>query len=358
MIRGLYVAGTSLMETNKRIDAVSNNIANSETTAFKRDEVTVETFNDVLVSKYNGIDYTHEQGVSNVKDEVLEDNRHKCSVDNGYFRVNTNMGISNNKEIKFTVNKQGYLSTYYENTDDSINWNLGDTLLGRSGKPIKVGDGGFEISKNGDVLVNGNKVDNLVFRPSRDVIGTLNAGVKTARVAINFEQGHLRQTDRYLDMALKGKGFFVVNSDKGELLTRNGEFEITPDGKIMTAEGYIVQGFNGDIKLDDKKVSVNEFGEIIYKDEIIDKFKIKDFSNEGDLRKIGSYYVLKDNPIGKEIDFKGAIKQGFVEQSNSNIITEMINLINYQRNYEAGQKVIRTHDELLGKAVTDVGVVR
>ncbi len=357
MIRGLYIAGTAMVENNQKMESTSNNIANSQTIAFKRDDVTVESFHDVLISKYNGTRFTTGKGTASVEDTKSVLGRHDAKVDNGYFRVQTDRGISHNQHVRYAVNQEGYLSTYYCNSDDSINWNLGSQLLGRSGNPIYVGKNEFEVDKSGAVLIDGKEIDNLVYRTRQNVIGTINAGMKSTRVVVDFKQGQLKRTDRLLDIALGGDGFFVVNTPQGEFLTRDGRFKMNAEHKLVTVEGYMVQGFNGDITIPDSTITVNEFGEFIYDGEIVDKLLVKNYSNEGDLNKIAGYYKVRENPIGKEIDFEGQVKQGFVEESNSDIIKEMIHLMSLQHNYEASQKVIHTHDELLGKAISDVGAV-
>ncbi len=357
MLRGLYISGTSMIENVRTIEAVSNNIANSQTVAYKRDDVTVESFNDVLVSKYNGTKYITDTGDATVKDNTSRLGRHEAEVDHGYFRIQTDMGISHNKHMKYAVDKDGYLSTYYTNSDDTLNWNMGDRLIGRSGNPIYVGKNQFEINKNGDVLVDGKQIDNLVYRTKQNVIGTINAGVKATRIVVDFEQGQLNRTDKLLDVAIEGEGFFVVNTPAGEFLTRDGRCKIGADNRLLTLEGFPIQGFNGDITIPDATVTINDYGEIIHNGEIVDKLMVKNYSNEGDLKKIAAYYKLKDNPSGEEIEFKGLIRQGFVEESNSDIITEMINLMNLQHNYDASQKVIHTHDVLLDKAINQIGLL-
>jgi flagellar basal-body rod protein FlgG len=358
MIRGIYISGTSLVTNNRRIDAIGNNIANINTTGFKRDDVVTESFNAVLMAKFNGSRYTTEGPASTIEFEKTDDN-YEASTENGFFRISTSTGVSHNKSVKFTVDNEGYLSTYYLNSDNSKNWNLGDRLLGVSGKPIQVGaDENYELSETGEVLVNGTAVDSLVSSANRDVIGTLTAGVKLNRVFTDFTQGQMVRTDRELDFALEGDGFFTLDTPYGELLTRDGHFRINGDGTLVSSEGYAVQGFDGDIVLDSTDVAVNEFGEIIQGNEIVDKFQLKDVSNKGDLDKVGgNTYRIKADPVGEEIAFEGEVHQYFEEQSNADSITEMINMMTLQRNYEASQRVVLTHDNILDKAVNEIGRV-
>ncbi|GKT37681.1 flagellar hook-basal body complex protein, partial [Aduncisulcus paluster] len=155
-----------------------------------------------------------------------------------------------------------------------------------------------------------------------------------------------------------GDGFFVVNTPFGELLTRDGHFKTDATRKLMTAEGYPVQGFNGDIIIEGTDIASNEFGEIIFGNEIVDKFQLVDVTNKGDLVKIGGgYYRMRENPVGETKDFEGNIYQHSLEQSNADAITEMINMMTLQRNYEASQRVVLTHDNILDKAVNTIGRV-
>ncbi len=358
MIRGIYISGTSLITNNKKIDAISNNIANIETAGFKRDDVTTESFNAVLMAKFNGSKYTTEGAATGIKVEQGTDG-YEGTTDTGHFRIDTETGMSHNKDVRFSVDEEGYLSTYYLNSDRTKNWNLGDKLIGESGNFINVGtDGNFEVSESGEVTVGGEVVDRLVAGTDRRVIGTLSAGVKLERVFTDFTQGQINRTDRSLDFALEGDGFFVVETPFGELLTRDGHFKTDASKKLMTAEGYSVQGFNGDIIIENTDIASNEFGEIISGNEIIDKFQLVDVTNKGDLVKMGGgYYRMKENPVGTTQDFKGDIHQYSAEQSNSDAITEMINMMTLQRNYEASQRVILTHDNILDKAVNTIGRV-
>ena len=83
---------------------------------------------------------------------------------------------------------------------------------------------------------------------------------------------------------------------------------------------------------------------------------ISEFENENALRKIGENLVEAAGAPPNE--FTGAVKQGYIEQSNVNAITEMVNMITVMRAYEANQKVLHAHDEALEKAVNEVGRIR
>ena len=88
MVRGLYIAGTNMITSEKKIDMVGNNIANANTYGFKKDQMTVESFNDILISKKNGSNINLERAHGEI--EIDENNeRYNLHTDRGFFRVST-----------------------------------------------------------------------------------------------------------------------------------------------------------------------------------------------------------------------------------------------------------------------------
>ena len=90
---------------------------------------------------------------------------------------------------------------------------------------------------------------------------------------------------------------------------------------------------------------------------VIDKLSIKSFTDTATLRKFGSDLIQKTTE-SKEQPFKGEVVQGVIEQSNVNIVKEMVNMITVTRAYEANQKVLQAQDGTLEKVVNEVGAVR
>lgn len=358
MIRGLYITATQLNANQKLLDAIGNNVANIDSTGFKRDELQQESFHDVLLTKYNGSNKTYDAPFTGVQVTADSEKDYNVETTGGYFRIQSDTGVSYNKAMKFSVDKDGYLSTYYVNSDKQKDPSLGDRVLGQKG-PIFVGQEAFTITEQGQVQVGGQSVDSLVFFPQKDVIGTMGSGIKATRLVTDFGQGNIIPTGGRLDVAIQGDGFLEIKTPFGTKYTRNGALNLNDKKQLVTSEGYLVQGFKGDITLTDDAVSINEFGEIIANNQIIDKLKMTNFTNKGDLRKVGSaLYDFAQEPQGQQVGFEGKIIQGSVEQSNVGAITEMIRMISVQRDYENGQKLVRTFDETLTKAATEVGTVR
>ncbi len=357
MIRGLYIAGNNMVMNTKKLDVLSNNLANVNTAGFKKDLYASKSFNEVLIGKFNGSDTQAEFPFDKITVEKNGDES-KVSTEWGYFRVQTQTGVSHNKDADFAVDPEGFLSTFFLNSDRTKDWNHGDRILDTNGQPIQVGTDGYEINEAGEVLVGGSVVASLVEETGSNIIGTMSAGVKSDRVITDYTQGTLQQTARGQDMALRGKGFFTVQTDFGDLYTRNGSFHLDGDGQLKTSDGYAIVGLNGPIELESDNFRVNELGEIIVDGQLVDKLKVVNFSNLGDLSKIGgSFFKAKNEMQGEIIEFEGQVEQGYIESSNASVINEMIRMISLSRNYESGQKVVSTIDAAIGKAITDVGTL-
>lgn len=358
MIRGLYVSGTNLKINQMKIDALSNNLANSETFGFKTSDILAESFNNVLINKYNGSHPSLEKAVDKIDIRKNNDDFF-LQTKTGYFRVENQEGVSHNKNVKFYVNDNGYLSTYYLNSDKSKDKSRGNLLLDSTGNKIQVPkDSQIDISEKGDVLVDGNKVANLIYMPGVNVIGTVSSGVRMDRMYTNFAQGNLVRTENNFDIALMGDGFFEIDTPSGILYTRAGMFTKNKEGILQISEGFDVIGQKGKINVTGDNVSINTLGEIIVDGQLKDKLKIVNFSEKSDLLLAGgTYYDVKNNMTGEKIDFEGEVRQGYLEESISDAIKESISVINFYREYETGQKIIKAYDDTIGKVVTEVGKV-
>lgn len=255
MVRGLYTAWTGLSNEQKRLDIISNNLANSTTVGFKQDSVTNQSFEHHLTLK-----------------------------------------------IK----------------DSSENFN--------------------------------NKA-----------IGTMSLGVKLGEVYTNHQQGSLRETSNTYDLALDGKGFFALsvtdrNGNESTQYTRDGAFTLTQDGYLVNFNGEAVLGESGEISIpvDASQVVIDKDGSIYADGAFVDKVKVVDFEDYNYIRKMGNnrYAAVQG---ATTIDGTATINQGYTEQSNVNVVSEMVDMIAITRAYEANQKVMQTIDSTLEQSVMSVG---
>lgn len=347
MIRGLYIAASSAISENKRIDVIANNIANVNTSGFKKDSLITESFPDVLIKRIGPRDSEDfASGTPNTGNVGVESDGglYYASAKNGFFNVQTPTGISKSKSIRFTVNDEGYVTTPQ-----------GDYVLGLNG-PIYAGQKDITVNDRGEISAGGTVLDRLKVSNPVGFIGNMSYGVRADEVFTSFEQGPLNQSGNPLDAAFQGKGFFAIETPKGERYTRNGEFTLDAEGYLTTKEGYKVLGQNGYIQIEGKNIIINEKGQIYSDENEIDTLKLVDFNDYKLLQKDGE--ALFGDASGDPANMKaaeGLILQGFSEASNVNSIKQMVEMITVLRSYEANQKVIKTHDELLGKSVNEIG---
>ncbi len=173
----------------------------------------------------------------------------------------------------------------------------------------------------------------------------------------SFDQGNLKQTGNAFDIAINGIGFFAVQTQDGLRYTRNGNFTITSEGKIVNANGHALAGVGGEIKLPDfyklkdAEIKITPKGEIYINDKLIDRIKIVWFSDLTKLKKESRTYFKADDGVeAVEISEGFEIYQGFLEESNVNAIEEMVRMIEANRSYESSYKAVQHQEETLSKA--------
>ena len=253
MVKGLYTAYSGLTVQQKRLDVVSNNLANATTTGYKKEGLTTQSFKDVYGIK--------------VKDETV-----------GYINQN---------------------------------------------------------------------------------IGTLNLGAKIGESFRSWDQGSLRNTDSDYDFALSGQGFFSISftnkaGETSTLYTRDGSFQMNQEGYLVTKDGDYVLGEGGNpiqLPTDVSQLTVDSTGGIYADGQYVDTFGIVDFEDYNYIEAYGeNLYRAVDGAV--TTDSTAAVNQGYIEASNINVVTEMVDMINISREYESNQKIVNAIDEMLGKMVS------
>lgn len=257
MVKGLYTAYTGLRNEQRRLDVISNNIANSNTTGYKKMGVTSQSFSQELAVRVD---------------------------------------------------------------DDSDGY-----------------------------LVKG--------------IGDVSLGVKIGETYTDFSQGGFRETGNAYDVALEGDGFFTISTtDKSGTehirYTRDGSFTVTRDGYLVTKDGdYVLAEGGNRIQIPNAnlvKISVNQAGEIYSGNTYVAKLQLVDFQSYDALSSYGeNMYEAVDGAVQTQAD--ATVNQGYLEMSNVNMVTEMVDMIAVTRAYETNQKMVQTIDQTLDKAVNEIG---
>ena len=184
-------------------------------------------------------------------------------------------------------------------------------------------------------------------------------GVRTAAVYRITQQGNLTSTENTFDVAIQGNGYYQIQMPNGDTAyTRAGSFQLSPNGQIVTADGNVVQpGITVPNNATD--VTINASGQVLVKTPgttaptIVGQFQLAVFANEAGLNPIGDNLLEETPASGTPVtglpgaSGYGTIRQGFLETSNVNVVSEITNLITAQRAYELNSKVIQTSDEMM-----------
>ncbi|HPA83477.1 MAG TPA: flagellar basal-body rod protein FlgF [Deltaproteobacteria bacterium] len=171
---------------------------------------------------------------------------------------------------------------------------------------------------------------------------------------IDTAQGSFRDTGNPLDAAIVGEGFFVVNTENGPRYTRAGAFQISPEGLLVTPQGYPVQGQGGDITVGSGIVTIDSQGRIMVDGNIADVLQIVAVEDYALMREGNSLFAVREGYFPEIIDVPD-IRQGCIESANVDPIGEMIGLITTQRAYESFQRVIKSVDDAYAQSIRNVG---
>lgn len=192
-------------------------------------------------------------------------------------------------------------------------------------------------------------------------IGINHPGVKIGEGYTDFSQGSLKTTSNTFDLALTDTGFFAIEfkNKAGETsvkYTRDGNFTLTSDGRLVTQEGDAVLDTDGKpIQIDSiSDTEINRAGQIIQNGRVVATIQVTDFEDYNYLERYGeNYYQPVEGAVEKES--AAQVYSGYLETSNISVVTEMVNMITVQRAYESNQKVITTYDSTLDIAANQLG---
>lgn len=179
---------------------------------------------------------------------------------------------------------------------------------------------------------------------------------------IDYSQGSMKVTGDPLDVAINGENaFFRVGTPNGEFLTRNGHFVLSSDGVMMTAQGFPLQGAGGDIVIPPgtRNVVVSGDGQVWADGVAVNQIALVSVDEPQNLEKMGqNLYRPRQDVEVEEGDayLAGArLEQGFLEAANVDVVSEMVNMIEVQRQFEAYQKVMQSADALDRQANERIG---
>lgn len=184
-------------------------------------------------------------------------------------------------------------------------------------------------------------------------------GVKTGAISRDTGQGTLRSTENALDVAVQGRGYLQVQLPDGTIAyTRDGALKLSPEGIIVTSQGYTVEPAIT-VPNNATSISINQSGqvEVSLQGQIdptqLGQFQLATFVNPNGLQAMGDNLFMESPASGSALvnnpglDGTGTILQGYLENSNVNTVTEITTLIVAQRTYEMNTKVLTAVDRML-----------
>jgi flagellar basal-body rod protein FlgG len=191
-------------------------------------------------------------------------------------------------------------------------------------------------------------------RPSELQVGS---GTRMVGMSRDFSTGSLAQTGNTFDIALGGRGFFVVEDmDGAEFYTRDGRFSVNSEGDLVNAAGMMLSpGIS--IPEDASEVSIAQDGTVTATfagstdETVLGTIRVVDFTNAAGLEAIGGNLYIPTPASGEPNELYAEdnlqIQQGFLEGSNVDVAEELVDMIVAQRAYELTSKVVQSADETL-----------
>ncbi len=221
---------------------------------------------------------------------------------------------------------------------------------------FKKGRAAFEDLLYQTVRQAGAQTSQQTQAPSGLNLGT---GVRVVATEKMFQQGNLLQTGNSLDVAINGRGFFQIQQPDGTIgYTRDGSFQLSNQGQLVTSSGYLLQP-GVTIPQGAQSISIGNDGVVTVQlagqtaPQQVGTLTTSDFINPAGLQPRGENLYVETAASGPPqtgtpgLNGLGSLSQGSLESSNVNIVEEMVNMIETQRAYEINSKAIQTTDSML-----------
>jgi flagellar basal-body rod protein FlgG len=219
------------------------------------------------------------------------------------------------------------------------------------------------------VAQNVSSADNVAYRGqfqvSRpgfvDMAAALGAGEgglpsPQVQVAVDTRPGTFKNTGEPLNLAIQGDAYFVVNTAQGEVLTRRGDFHTDPTGVLTAFSGDPVSGTEGTIQITGGAPQIDAAGTVRVGSDVVGHLRLVQLAPGATLVPAGDgLFTSQGGPTAPST--VAQVHQGFLETSNVSPVNQMVSLLQTMRHFEAGQRFVRAYDEMLDRAISDLGKV-
>lgn len=192
------------------------------------------------------------------------------------------------------------------------------------------------------------------FKAER-VFGKLLDGVTTAGTKTDRRDGMLRQTGESTDLSMAGDGFFVVNTPAGERFTRGGSMKVDQAGFLTDQDGNQLLGTKGAIKVGDGKLAFDRQGNVEVDGHPVDQLRVETTPAGATLTHEGGTRFVPDSTRSVVPPAVRDIRQGSIEESNSDSLGGLVDMISIQRAYSSVEKTISVLDHVNEVATSQLG---
>lgn len=194
--------------------------------------------------------------------------------------------------------------------------------------------------------------DEMLYRYDQDgrtEVGTVSRmNVADERVT-DYTEGGIRETGYPLDVGLTGDGFFVIETENGEVYTRNGSFNLNNDGYLILPGMGRVMGTNGPIQVDTDDLTIDSQGRVTdaQNGRYFGTLDVVDFADYGELTKVtGGVFTTGAAPMGSN----AVVTQKFLEDSNVDMAEQMTAMMSSQRVLQGSAQILRMYDQMISRA--------
>ena len=199
-------------------------------------------------------------------------------------------------------------------------------------------------------------IEHLVKSAGGDrVSGDNLAFVRDIATARDTSEGPLERTGNPLDVALRGDGYFVIETKEGERYSRSGRFRLDEGGQLVTDRGDPVLSDGGQpffFSPADKDISISRDGTVATENGQLGRIRVVEFENQQNLQATaGGLYQTEEQPL--DVDSPDVV-QGMLEGSNVEPIIELTRMIEVSRSYDAAKKFIDKEDERMQKVAREL----
>ncbi len=222
-----------------------------------------------------------------------------------------------------------------------------------------------EVTANNLANINtpGYKADHLFYRAFKNEM--LGKAIETPEPYqnISMQQGTLNKTENPFDFAIQGQGFFGVQKNGEVLLKRSGHFRLNPEGFLVDEHGAKMMGTSGPIQLPDSMASLSnddiqvaENGTISIKGKSYGQIQLLGVKDSKKIEHLGnSYYSAPDGSITTLNQAGDKILQGYLEASNVDPLTGLVDMTKNMRLFQSQQRAMLTTNEVLSRVTNKLG---